>query len=71
MDNRKKKDLLIIIMLVAVVCMSGAFAVLSQRLEVSGTSTIKGNWGVEITGITPTATQGMGTSTSANVLLIL
>ena len=66
MDNRKKKDLLIIIMLVAVVCMSGAFAVLSQRLEVSGTSTIKGNWGVEITGITPTATQGMGTSTSAN-----
>ena len=66
MDNRKKKDILIIVMLVAVVCMSGAFAVLSQRLEVSGTSTVKGNWGVEITGITPTATQGMGTSSSAS-----
>lgn len=66
MDNRKKKDILIIVMLIAVVCMSSAFAVLSQKLEVSGTGTVKGNWGVEITGITPTATQGTGTSNSAN-----
>ena len=66
MDNRKKKDVLIIVMLIAVVCMSSAFAVLSQRLEISGTATVKGNWGVEITGITPTATQGTGTSSSTN-----
>jgi len=66
MDNRKKKDILIIVMLVAVVFMSSAFAVLSQKLEVSGTGTIKGNWQVEITDIEATASQGSGSSSSAS-----
>lgn len=66
MDNKKKKDILIIVMLVAVVCMSVAFATLSQRVEVAGTNAVKGNWQVEITGIDAIASQGMGTSESVN-----
>ena len=65
MDTRKKKDLLIIVMLVAVVCMSGAFAMLSQKLENSGAK-VKGIWGVEITDVEAVATQGSGNSLSVN-----
>lgn len=65
MDNKKKKDMLIIVMLVAVVCMSGAFAMLSQKLENSGVG-VKGNWGVEITDVEAIATQGNGNSLSVN-----
>ena len=66
MDNKKKKDILIIVMLVAVVCMSSAFAMLSQKLEVSGAGTVKGNWDVEITDLEAIATQGNGNSLSAS-----
>lgn len=66
MDNRKKKDVLIIVMLVAVVCMSVAFATLSRKLEVVGTNAVKGKWQVEITDIDATASQGMGVSESVD-----
>jgi len=69
MDSRKKKDILIIVMLVAVVCMSSAFAMLSQKLEISGTGEVKGNWSVEITSIAEAATQGTGISQSASANL--
>lgn len=66
MDNVKKKDILIIVMLVAVVCMSSAFAMLSQKLEHDGTGAVEGNWDVKITNIVESATQGAGVSESAS-----
>lgn len=65
MDTRKKKDLLIIVMLVAVVCMSSAFAMLSQKLEVRD-GDVEANWNVEITNVVESATQGNGVSESAS-----
>ena len=65
MDNKKKKDLLIIVMLVAVICMSSAFAMLSQKLDVRDGS-VEANWDVEITNVVESATQGNGVSESAS-----
>ncbi len=66
MDTRKKKDILIVAMVFSLCVMAVAYAMLSQRLEVSGTAKTKGQWDVQITGIEATATQGQGTSESAN-----
>ncbi|MBQ7104250.1 MAG: hypothetical protein IJN90_00145 [Bacilli bacterium] len=65
MDNKKKKDVLIIVMLIAVVCMSGAFAMLSSKEEAKGTGVVEGNWDVKITNVVESATQGAGLSESA------
>ena len=65
MDNKKKKDLLIIVMLIAVVCMSGAFAMLNQKLEVRD-GNVEANWNVEITNVVESATQGNGISESVS-----
>ena len=65
MDNMKKKDLLIIVMLIAIVCMSGAFAMLSGKEKTDGTGVVEGNWDVEITNVVESATQGTGLSESA------
>ncbi len=65
MDTRRKKDILILVMVFALCSMTVAYAMLSQRLEVSGTANTKG-WSVEITGIEATATQGQGASESAS-----
>lgn len=66
MDNRKKKDILIVFMLVAVFVMSVSYSMLSQKLEINGTGSVKGNWNVEITSIVESATQGTGVSESAS-----
>lgn len=66
MDKGKKKDLLIILMLVALVTMGTSYALLSQKVEQKGTGTVKGNWDVEITNVVESATQGAGVSESAS-----
>ena len=66
MNTRKKKDILIVAMVFSLCIMAVAYATLSQKLEVSGVATTKGEWQVEITGIEATATQGQGVSESAN-----
>ena len=66
MDKGKKKDLLIILMLVALVTMGTSYALLSQKVEQKGTGTVKGNWDVEITNVVESATQGNGVSESAS-----
>jgi len=65
MDNTKKKDLLIIVMLVAVCVMATSFAMLSQKLEVRD-GNVEANWNVEITNVVESATQGNGVSESAS-----
>ena len=66
MNTRKKKDILIVAMVFSLCVMAVAYAMLSQRLEVNGTATTKGQWSVEITGIEVTASQGRGASESAD-----
>lgn len=60
MENTKKKDWLIVVMLVALIFMSACFAVLSQKLEFSNKDLGKKDFGVEITKVLPAATQGLG-----------
>ena len=57
MDAVKKKNLLIIVMLVALVCMSVTFALFSQRLEINGSAKVA-SWNVKISNIEVKASSG-------------
>lgn len=66
MNTKQKKDVLIVVMSVALVFMGVAFAMLSQQLDVKGTITTTGSWDVQITDIQLAATQGSGESGSVS-----
>ncbi|MBR4261762.1 MAG: hypothetical protein IKQ35_00170 [Bacilli bacterium] len=66
MDTRKKKDILIIVMVVALVFMSTAYALLSQQLNINGTATISDSWDVKITSIEELASSGTAEAGSVN-----
>ena len=66
MDTRKKKDILIVVMLVALVFMSTAYALLSQQLNINGTATISDSWNVKITNIEAVASSGTAEAGSVN-----
>ena len=66
MDTRKKKDILIIVMVVALVFMSTAYALLSQQLNINGTATISDSWNVKITSIEELASSGTAEAGSAS-----
>ena len=66
MDTRKKKDILIIVMVVALVFMSTAYALLSQQLNINGTATISDSWNVKITNIEAIANSGTAEAGSVN-----
>lgn len=51
----KNKNLLLVILLIAVVGMAIGYAALSQQLVINGTANITTEWDVEITGITAAA----------------
>ncbi len=68
MDNRDKKNIMIVALLVAVVFMSVGYALLSAQLDVKGTTTIVDPvWDVKITSISSTETEGNATSIDAMV----
>lgn len=59
MDTRRKKNVLIIAMLVALVSMSISYALLSQQLEINGSAKINTKeWNVKIVKVEDVATQG-------------
>ena len=66
MDTRKKKDILIIVMVVALVFMSTAYALLSHQLNINGTATISDSWNVKITSIEAIASSGTAEAGSVN-----
>ena len=66
MDTRKKKDILIIVMVIALVFMSTAYAILSQQLNINGTATISDSWNVKITDIEAIASSGTAEAGSVN-----
>ena len=66
MDTRKKKDILIIVMVIALVFMSTAYALLSQQLNINGTATISDSWNVKITNIEVLASSGTAEGGSVN-----
>lgn len=68
MNNRDKKNVMIIALLIAVVFMSVGYALLSAQLDIKGTSTIVDPvWDVKIVSISSTETEGYGESISATV----
>lgn len=68
MNNRDKKNVMIVALLIAVVFMSVGYALLSTELDVSGTSKIIDPvWDVKIVSISSTETEGYGTSINASV----
>ena len=66
MDTRKKKDILIAVMLIALVFMSAAYALLSQQLNINGTATISDSWNIKITNIEAVASSGTAKVGSVN-----
>lgn len=68
MNNRDKKNIMIICLLVAVVFMSVGYALLSAQLDIKGsTSIVDPVWDVKISSISSTSTEGYGTSLNATV----
>lgn len=68
MNNRDKKNIMIVALLIAVVFMSVGYALLSTQLEIKGTSTIVDPvWDVKLMSISSTETEGYGTSISATI----
>lgn len=65
MNTRKKNNILIVTLVVAMLFMSVAYAILSQQLNLSGSaSTGDAKWSVEITDITVKAISGAAKSNS-------
>lgn len=59
MDTRRKKNILIIALLIAVLTMSISYALLSQQLEINGSAKINTKeWNVKIVKVEDIATQG-------------
>lgn len=64
----KKKNLVIIVLLIAIVLMSVGYAALAQVLTINGTAKLQANWDVEITNIAFDTTNSIGaTNDSATV----
>lgn len=51
----KNKNLLLVILLIAVIGMATGYAALSQQLVINGTANITTEWDVHISGITPSS----------------
>lgn len=68
MNVRDKKNIMIVALLIAVAFMSVGYALLSEQLEIKGTSTIVDPvWDVKLISISSTATEGYGQSLQASV----
>lgn len=52
----KKKNIIIVVMLVAVLFMAVGYAILQTQLKINGTANVTGSWNVAITNVTSTAT---------------
>ena len=59
----KKKNLVIIVLLIAIVLMSVGYAALAQVLTINGTAKLQANWDVEITDVKLNTTQSVGVTT--------
>lgn len=67
MENKKKKNLLIIALCLALVFMGVGYALLSTSLNITGTNTVAGKWDIFIESITPTSIGGEAVSRSVTL----
>lgn len=65
--NRKTKDVLLIILFLAVIGMSIGYAALSQLLTINGTANITANWDIKISNIVEGTLTGATSKTAAVV----
>jgi len=56
MYSYRKKNIIMIVMIVAIFLMSLGYAILSTTLNISGVSDVTGSWGIEITNVVSTPT---------------
>ena len=70
MKTRKRKNILIVALVVTMLFMSVAYAILSQELVITGNTKISGSlWQVEITGIAVASSSGEELNSNANFYL--
>lgn len=70
MKTRKRKNILIVALVVTMLFMSVAYAILSQELVITGNTKISGSlWQVEITGISVVSSSGEELNSNENFTL--
>ena len=67
MENKKKKNIVIIALCLMVVFISVGYAALSQTLIINGTGNVSGNWNIEIIDISVSNNGNAKTPTATNV----